>query len=86
MLTKFLNKYLDNINGKKLKEFHVNLNYVGNNNKLLNLDIAKFYPNLRRLSIKNDEFSTLKNLRYKSQYLESIRVWSHDEYLDTKKL
>ena len=80
-----LTKFLDN-NGKKLKELHINSNYVGNDNKLLNSVIAKFYPNLRRLSIKNDEFSTLKNLFYKSQYLESIRVWSHDEYLDTKKL
>ncbi|RIA86548.1 hypothetical protein C1645_878602 [Glomus cerebriforme] len=46
---------------------------------------AKFYPNIRILSIglKNNETKTFKLVLKSCQYLESIRIWCGKESLDT---
>src|SRR5436853_66977 len=56
----FLIKFLEN-NGKNLKKFYVG-DKGGYGNNSLNLAIAKFCPNLEKLStgFKNDELETLK--------------------------
>src|ERR1044072_9021950 len=63
-------KFLEN-NGKNLKEF-----YVGHNNNLLNLAIAKFCPNLRKLYtvFEKDELEALKIIFNSCQYLENMNV------------
>ncbi|RIA97860.1 hypothetical protein C1645_813578 [Glomus cerebriforme] len=78
-------KFLEN-NGKNLKEFY----YVGNieaiSNNSLNLSIAKFCPNLRKLSVgfKNSELETLKIIYESCQYLKSIKIWCGGEFLSEK--
>jgi hypothetical protein len=74
-----LTKFLEN-NGKNLKEF-----YVNNSNNSLNLAIAKFCPNLRKLfsGFKNNENNELETLRIifdNCQYLESIKIPCYKEY------
>ena len=63
-----LTNFLEN-NGKKLKELHVGAD--GNNS--LNLIIAKFCPNLKKLftKYKNSELKTIFN---GCQYLEIIKL------------
>ncbi len=53
-------KFLEN-NGKNLKEFYLG-DYGGYSDNLLNLDIIKLCPNLRKLSTRfeNHELQTLK--------------------------
>ena len=70
------------INGKYLKEF-----YVRDNGSLLNLAIAEFCPNLRKLFTGckiNKE--VLKKIFNNCQYLESIKIWCADYYLSEKDL
>jgi hypothetical protein len=75
-------KFLEN-NGKNLKEF-----YVKNNGYLLNLAIAKFCPNLRKLFtiFRNDELETIKLIFNNCQYLESIQAWCGGRYLNDKEI
>jgi len=83
----YLTKFLEN-NGKGLKEI-----YLHNGNNSLNLDIAKFCPNLKTLytGFKVDEIETLKAILNSCQQLESIETWcGHslfgDDYLNENKL
>jgi hypothetical protein len=64
-------KFLEN-NGNNLKEF-----YVKNNGNLLNLAIAEFCPNLRKISTRceTNELEALKKIFNSCQYLESIKIW-----------
>ncbi|RIA93467.1 hypothetical protein C1645_804041 [Glomus cerebriforme] len=70
------------INGKNLTEF-----YVGDHDNTLNLAIAKFCPNLKILFtiFEGNELETLKVILNSCQYLENIRVWCNDGYLNDKK-
>src|SRR3989442_671470 len=79
----FLIKFLE-INGRNLKEFYVNYNI----NNSLNLAIAKFCPNLRKLFSKfiNDELETLKMIFNSCQYLESIKIWCCEYCLNEKEI
>ena len=74
-------KFLEN-NGKNLKEFYVNYN----TDDSLNLAIAKFCPNLRKLftGFNDNELETLKTIFDSCQYLESIKIWCCDGYLNEK--
>ena len=77
--------FLEN-NGKNLKKFYVGeLGRFSDNS--LNLAIAKFCPNLRKLSagFKNNELETLKIISNNCQYLESIKIWCGVEYLSEKE-
>jgi hypothetical protein len=73
-------KFLE-YNGKNLKEF-----YTGDNNNSINLAIAKYCPNLRKLSagFKSSELETLKMVFKSCQYLESIKIWCGDAFLNEK--
>ena len=77
-------KFLE-INGRNLKEL-----YLGDMNDdsddSLNLAIAKFCTNLRKLStgFKNDELETLKMVFNGCQYLESITIWCGYDYFSEK--
>ncbi|RIA86052.1 hypothetical protein C1645_829880 [Glomus cerebriforme] len=78
-------KFLEN-NGKNLKELFINNDY-GYSNISLNLAIAKFCPNLRKLSVefKSCELETF-NLFFKNcQYLESIKIWCGGQYSNEKE-
>ncbi|RIA79530.1 hypothetical protein C1645_840491 [Glomus cerebriforme] len=77
-------KFLE-INGKNLKEFYAG-EMMGDCDNLLNLSIAKFCTNLRKLSIgfKNNELETLKLIFNSCQYLESIKIWYGDTFLSEK--
>ncbi|CAB4430295.1 unnamed protein product [Rhizophagus irregularis] len=57
-------------NGKNLKELHID-----GGNKNLNLYIAKFCPNLKKLSIILSNKLILKTIFMSCQYLESIKIW-----------
>ncbi|GBC03630.1 hypothetical protein RclHR1_05220007 [Rhizophagus clarus] len=80
-------KFLEN-NGKNLKEI-----YIGESERAfcsdnsLNLAIAKFCPNLRKLSvgIKYNELETLKIIFNSCKNLESIRIWCGEYYLNEKE-
>ena len=76
-------KFLEN-NGKNLKEIYIDDGI----NDSINLAIAKFCPNLRKLftGFKNNELETLKMILNSCQYLESIKVWCCDDYLNEKEL
>ncbi|RIA80839.1 hypothetical protein C1645_837974 [Glomus cerebriforme] len=77
----FLIKFLEN-NGNNLQEF-----CVSDNNNSLNLTIAKFCPNIRKLftGFKNIELDTIKIVLNSLQYLESIKVWCGGEFLNEKE-
>jgi len=71
-------KFLEN-NGKDLKEL-----YIGDDNdNSLNLAIAKFCPNLQKLStiFKYYDIETFKKILNCCQDLESIKVWCGKNYL-----
>src|ERR1043166_6807028 len=61
-------KFLE-INGKNLQEFYINDN-------ILNMSIAKFCPNLKKLFtvFKYDELDMLKTIFNSCQYLEGIVI------------
>src|SRR4051794_37982680 len=72
------------INGKNLKELYINVD--GN---ALNLSIAKFCPNLKKLITvinSNNELDTLKTIFSSCQYLEGIVIWCEGIYLDGRKV
>ncbi|CAB4377644.1 uncharacterized protein OCT59_003918 [Rhizophagus irregularis] len=74
-------KFLE-INGKNLTEFH-----VGDHDNSLNLAVAKFCPSLKNLItlFEENELETLKIILNNCQYLESIRVWCGEGYLNDKE-
>ena len=76
-------KFLEN-NGKNLREFYVD-NSTDNS---LNLAVAKFCPNIRKLFIgyKINDIETLKMILNSCQYLESIKIQWNDSYLREKDL
>src|SRR6185312_14443564 len=78
-------KFLE-INGNNLKEFYVD-NLRGDLNSL-NLSIAKFCPNLRKLytNFKHNELETLKIIFNSCQYLESIKLWCNGRFLSEKEI
>ncbi|RIA83580.1 hypothetical protein C1645_833601 [Glomus cerebriforme] len=78
-------KFLEN-NGKNLKECYIG-NEMDYSDDSLNLAIAKFCPNLRKLSIgfKNRESETMKMVLNSCQYLESINIWCGGEFLSKKE-
>ncbi|GBC03533.1 hypothetical protein RclHR1_05180010 [Rhizophagus clarus] len=75
MLIKFLE-----INGKNLDEL-----YTGEYDRLLNLAIAKFCPNLKTLFVMfiNVGLDTLRTILKSCQDLESINIWCN--YIDKKR-
>ncbi|RIA87716.1 hypothetical protein C1645_827388 [Glomus cerebriforme] len=80
-------KFLEN-NGDNLKECHIdNYRNRNRNSNSLNLAIAKFCPNLQKLStgFKSSELETLKIVYNSCQYLESINIWCGGEYLSEKE-
>ncbi|GBB99908.1 hypothetical protein RclHR1_03680003 [Rhizophagus clarus] len=78
-------KFLKN-NGKNLREFYF-CEDSGYSNNSLNLAIASFCPALKRLStgIKNDELRTFEIILGGCQYLEGIKIWCGDSYLNDKE-
>ena len=78
-------KFLE-INGRNLKELYLG-EMSGYSDDLLNLAIAKFCTNLRKLStgFKNDELETLKMVFNGCQYLESISIWCGDGFFSEKE-
>jgi hypothetical protein len=82
----FLINFLEN-NGNNLKEIYIGDIRRGCSDNSLNLAIAKFCPNLRKLStgIKNYELKTLKIIFDSCQNLESINIWCGGEFLSEKE-
>src|SRR6266542_5024791 len=78
-------KFLE-INGRNLKELCLG-DFAGYSDNSLNLVIAKFCTNLRKLStgFKYDELETLKIVFNSCQYLENIKIWCGDPFLSEKK-
>ncbi|RIA90099.1 hypothetical protein C1645_849788, partial [Glomus cerebriforme] len=74
-------KFLEN-NGRNLRECYISNEYRNSDNSL-NLAIAKFCPNLRKLSIgfKNNELETMSIVYNSCQYLEIVEIWCGDEFL-----
>ncbi|RIA98794.1 hypothetical protein C1645_812275 [Glomus cerebriforme] len=83
---KLLIKFLEN-NGKNLKECYIGDLY-GDSDNSLNLAIAKFCPNIRRLSVgfKNNELETMKIVFNCCQYLESIKIWCGGDFMEEKEI
>ncbi len=77
-----LMSFLEN-NGKNLNELDIE-----GFNKSLKLSIVRFCPNLKRLSIifENDQIDILKDIFNGCQYLESIKVYCGNRYLNEKEL
>ncbi|RIA86405.1 hypothetical protein C1645_829324 [Glomus cerebriforme] len=73
---KSLIKFLEN-NGNNLKECYIGDETYYIHEDSLNLTIAKFCPNLRKLSVwfQDNELETMKIIFNNCQYLESITVW-----------
>ena len=76
-------KFLEN-NGRNLKEIYL---HVGSDDPL-NLDIARFCPNLKLLStvFRDDEMETLRVILNRCQQLEVIGVWCGEGYLNQVEL
>ena len=81
---KLLIKFLE-VSGKTLKELYVGEG--GDCDNSFNLAVAKFCPNLRKLSVgfKNNELETMKIVFNSCQYLESIKIWCGGELLSEKE-
>src|SRR5581483_5514537 len=77
-------KFLEN-NGKNLEEFYIGDAKVCSDNSL-NLAIAKFCPNLRKLStgFKSNELETLKIVFNGCQHIESIFIWCGGDFFSEK--
>ncbi|EXX72226.1 uncharacterized protein OCT59_012400 [Rhizophagus irregularis] len=78
-------KFLE-INGKNLKEIYIS-EVTGYNDNSLNLAIAKFCPNLKKLSvgIECKELETLKIIFNNCKNLESIKIWCGWKFLSEKE-
>ncbi|RIA98786.1 hypothetical protein C1645_870402 [Glomus cerebriforme] len=79
-------KFLEN-NGKNLKECYIG-DFYGDSDNSLNLAIAKFCPNIRRLSagFKNNELETMKIVFNCCQYLEGFIIWRGRDFLNEKEV
>ena len=73
------------INGKNLRECCIGNHSIRSHNSL-NFAIAKFCPNLKKLSVgfKRDELETLKIVFESCQHLENIEIWCGDGFLGEK--
>ncbi|CAB4427268.1 unnamed protein product [Rhizophagus irregularis] len=91
----FLIKFLKN-NGKNLKKIHIDVDDCESgisedsdedSINSLNLTIAKYCPNIRKLStgFSDKALETLKILFNNCQYLESIKIWCGDRFLNEKE-
>ncbi|CAB4373764.1 unnamed protein product [Rhizophagus irregularis] len=84
----FLVKFLKN-NGKILKKIHIDVNHCDSEDSInsLNLTIAKYCPNIRKLStgFSDKDLETLKILFNNCQYLESIKFWCGGKFLNEKE-
>ncbi|GBB86750.1 hypothetical protein RclHR1_13150006 [Rhizophagus clarus] len=80
-----LMKFLET-NGKNLKEICIGESAICSNNSL-NLTIAKFCPNLKKLSvgIKKNELEMLKIIFNSCKNLENIKIWCGKNYLSEKE-
>ncbi|RIA80430.1 hypothetical protein C1645_860274 [Glomus cerebriforme] len=78
----YIIKFLEN-NGKNLKNF-----YIEEVDRALNLSIAKFCPNLKKLSLvfNNDELDTLRIILNSCHYLESIKTRCGEKFLNEKEV
>ncbi|EXX52447.1 uncharacterized protein OCT59_028823 [Rhizophagus irregularis] len=78
----YVMKFLET-NGNNLKNL-----YTVEKNNALSLSIAKFCPNLRRLFVRfnNGEIDILKKIFINCRYLESIKIWCGEEYLNEKEV
>ncbi|GBC41482.2 hypothetical protein GLOIN_2v1784405 [Rhizophagus irregularis DAOM 181602=DAOM 197198] len=82
----FISKFLN------LQELVLSFDYnyaiEGNNDDTLNLSISEFCPNIRKIFtiFKNNELGSLKNIFINCKYLESIKIWCGDRYLNDKKV
>ena len=74
------------INGKTLKEISMR-EIEGYYNSSLNLAVAMFCPNLRKLSVgfKYDGLEAIKMVFNSCQYLESIKIWCGGNLLTEKQ-
>ena len=56
--------------------------------KSLNLSIIQHCPNLKSLDIiiKDNELDRLKNIFKSCQYLESIRIWCDENYINEEEM
>jgi hypothetical protein len=77
-------KFLEN-NGKNLKEICIG-DFEGRNDNSINLAIAKFCPNLSKLSagIQYFELETLKIIFNNCKNLESIKIWCGGKFLSER--
>ena len=64
------------INGKNLEEIYIN---GERRDSALKFSIAKFCPNLKKLSINNGELDLLKTIFISCQQLESIKFCCNGE-------
>ena len=73
-------------NGRTLKELYLS-EFIGICDNPLNLAIAMFCPNLRKLStgFKSNESETMKIVFCNCQYLESIKISCGGEFLSEKE-
>ncbi|RIA87514.1 hypothetical protein C1645_877997, partial [Glomus cerebriforme] len=76
----YVMKFLEN-NGKNLQEF-----YLEEVDRTLNSSIAKFCPNLKKLSIVFSELDILRNIFNNCQYLKSIKILCEREILSEKEV
>ncbi|RIA86227.1 hypothetical protein C1645_878806 [Glomus cerebriforme] len=77
--------FLEN-NGNKLKECYIG-DYHEYSDNSLNLAIAKFCPNLRKLSVgfKNNELETMRIVFNGCRNLESMKIWCGNDFLSEKE-
>src|SRR5581483_3014488 len=75
-------KFLE-VNGKNLEEVYLQVS-----NNALNLSIAMLCPNLKKLFIvfNNGEIDILRDIFNSCQYLERIKIWCGECYLDEKEV
>ncbi|EXX75449.1 uncharacterized protein OCT59_005009 [Rhizophagus irregularis] len=76
-------KFLEN-NGKNLKEIYIS-ETKGCDDNSLNLAIAKFCPNLKKISVGIKKLETLKIIFHSCKNLESIKIWCGWEFLSIKE-
>jgi hypothetical protein len=79
-MTEHVIKFLKN-NGNNLKKF-----YLGQSNEALNLSIANFCPKIKSLFVVFTTSEILKNIIISCKYLESINIWSRNNFLNEKKV
>jgi hypothetical protein len=78
----YMIKFLEN-NGKNLKKL-----YISRSDKALRLSITNFCPNITslRVTFENDELNIMRIIFINCQYLESIKIWCGEKYLNEKEV